>query len=323
MKKYFLCLFTLAVFFCGRVLAQEWTLTVGQPVDNQLEYFSVAYLPDQGWVSGAYSAHDGDGPAVVSFSPDGQTSQPWKWTSRDKVESVSGFVYQDGQLLVLTEDDTSPTVYRAPEGGGQLEAVWEAQQRDMYLFDGDDIVCIGSNRLDQGGRLAWLDGTEFTPAMYDEAGKALFAWDALQFNGQWVAGTAKAKQYNSPDGGRLLSLGASGWEISPYRGDGIIDLSLGDGGLYLTTAQGRELFTTDLVNFEQTFSGDPGHNLWRVVTADGHPLHYSGAGSFWWGGGYIKIADADFMTLAEGPDGVLGGVVQIKGTSYWVHALQE
>jgi hypothetical protein len=313
-------LYLLAIY-AGSILTgtarPEWVWSIGNPIDNQRQYYAVAYDPREGgWLAGAYSANDGKGEAVVSFSSNAQAGQVGRWWAPGDYESVSGFIAKDGRLWVLTEKDNGPTVFNAPAGGGKLEPLWSADHRDQYLFDGDGVVCIGSNRLDQGGRLAWMDGGEFTPPMFDETGRALFAWDALQFNGKWVAGTAKARAYNEPDGGRLLALGPLGWEITSYRGSGVIDIFPLNGGLGLTTALGQEYWTKDLQTFEQTYQGDPGHNLWRIE-AGGRVLHYTGAGSF---EGGQKVPNADFMALAASPEGVLGGTVLVDGTSYWIRA---
>lgn len=323
MKRALLLLLSaLTLLFANPAPAQEWVLTVGQPVDNRLKYYAVAWSePEQGWVAGAWHK-SGEGSLVVSFSADGQTSQPWKWSSGDLVESASGFAFTEQGMIVLTEAPTRPGAYLAQAGGGSLTRLWSAEQWDMYLFDGEGVACIGSNLSKQGGKLSWLDGTVFTPPMYDETGWGLFAWDALYFNNTWVAGTAKAKHYNSPDGGRLAALRDSGWEITPYRGAGVIDVFTVGAGLGFTTATGHEFYTEDLINFKESFHGDEGHNLWRVESS-GQVLHYSGAGSFWWGGGYTKIADADFMFLADNGKGELGGVVEIEGITYWVRASQK
>lgn len=320
-----ICFFAAGAFWGSistGIARPEWVWSIGNPVDNQLKYYSVAYK--DGWLVGAYSPNDGQGEAVVSFSLDAQTGQAGKWWAPGEWESVSGFVGG----LVLTEAGTYPTVFKAPAGGGQLEPIFRGDREDMYAFAGlgaqeTGLVLFGSRR-DKGGWVSDLNGSRLTSEMRDADGTPIFGWDATRYENKLVVGaTLGLDRYNEPAAGRLCLWDGSGWTVKASNIGGILEvttLEYDPGALWMTTAWGEVVRTVDLDGFEVKFQAERGHDV-RLIETGGHLVAWSAAGVLYEDWQEVaRIPGVEYLALAEGPDGVLGGTAIIDGVTRWVRA---
>lgn len=311
--------------FTGRGLPM--TGQVGPVMDSSHAFHSIIYdRASASWFAGAYTqAGDVEGPALVARSADGLAWDSRFATSDGPVESISGFVAQDGLVWALSEASTSPALYAVPSSGGPLEPIWAAERLDMYLLGGPSaqaagIACVGSNR-DVGGYLVDMAGNVLTPELRDLDGHPLFAWDAMEWKGAWVAGTSRGiGEYHGDWAGKLAVLKDGAWEITPYAGAGIVQvttLESDPSALYLCTTYGEIQRTTDLRHFTKYFQAEPGSDV-RLWEVEGKVVEVSAAGVVYENGKEVWRTEADFLSLAPGPDGVLAGIVNKDGAAYGV-----
>lgn len=317
---------------------------IGDPARNGQNAYSVCYAGDgRGFFIGCYDVDR----YMTIYRTDEWGNIPYKWYERWRgagFESVSfpfGAPNNNG-MNFGTEEMGGPWLYWAPDfdaskmspsafyGNGMMYALGRQGCRQT-----GNLVCIGSNR-NVGGKLAKYNNgwPLFTSEMRDTDGHPLLPWDAIFWNGRYIAGCARTMngEYKDFHAGRLAILEGSTWQIkklSPEGTAGIISLTMlphyDPDRLYLTTLYGEVWRTHNLIEFEKIFTveGD-------VVGKDVSLFEIEGPGGWRpvavsaWGHVYEnwqKVLDfrpafwgaRDFASVVPGPAGLFGGPINVGG----------
>lgn len=326
----FLILALLAALPRAPVLAADstpgswrWTYQLGELLSPGTDYMSCAYVRGKGYFAGAYT----EGEAVVAFSADGAG-----WDGRfawhpDRTESVSSFLHPVGQVHALTESPEGPAFYLVPEAGGRMQQLTRFEGGLLYAFAGPgarerDTACLASgHQRDVPGFLARWDGSGYvrdSVDMRDELGRPLLPWDVGEVAGRRVAVCALSWDYNAPDAGRILvESPGGGWEVSGYRGPGVIQARTYDaypGVLFVSNTRGEVWSSRDGYKWSLHWRGDGEAYLLEVA---GRPLVVTGRGSLfedWSPAPALTIPDVRHISLAADPDNwILAGPVTMSG----------
>lgn len=303
--------------------AWRWSYELGEVLSPGIDYMSSVYVHGKGWFAGAYT----NGEARVGSSIDGQT-----WDGRfawhpDQTESVSTFLHPAGQLHALTESPDGPAAYVIPDTGGEMQRLARWEDGLLYAFAGPgarplNTACLASgHKRDVPGYLVRWDGSGYARDSGDirnEHGRPLLPWDVSEVAGRRVAVCALSWDYNGPDAGRILvESPGGGWEVSGYRGPGVIQARSYDaypGLLFVSNIHGEVWSSSDGYNWALHWRSDGEAYLLEVA---GKPLVVTQRGSLfedWSPHAALTIPDVNHIALSPDPDGwILAGPITMAG----------
>ncbi len=309
----------LAALLAAGPVHAGWEYELGEPLGFRAY---TAFHWRDAWLIGSYGA----GGLVARSDPWGRNWQ------RDWLRlPVAGRLHESVSVLFPTLADDGLNLATEDGDGPQLYTWWSREQRlhltqqwrdgTLYALGGpgaaaEGWLCISSGlRRDIGGRLARWNGERWdywTPQARDTDGRPLLIWDAAEALGWVVAGAAlNLGRYHEEFAGRLLRLGAGGWEVLPTPPMAgvvrLVQLSVDPGWLYLATSWGEIYRTSDLEVFELWQRLDYDRNQDALLfEIEGQRVSVSAAGRLYVEREEVlRIPGVRFMAVAPGrlPDG--------------------